>query len=476
MRRTPSRARRLPRRLALCSPSPRAARTCCRSIATRCSNDPTLASAQANWEATQEARAAGARRTAAERRRRPATPPATATTRRSTPTRSSDLDAQLRPGQRDDLRVAAAVPLPEPRRLRPGEGAGHAVGLRARARAAGPDRARRRRVLRRAARAVQHRARAEPEEGRVRAARAGQAQFRGRRRDDHRHQRGAGEVRPDRRAGNPDAATTTTTRCTALRAIIGRFAQGAEAGRAGLRPRCARPRQRSTTGSTARSPTISTSASRRTNFDIATLADRPREGRPLSDARPRRELRLRQLRRRRDQPRRRRTTRPRASIGVQLDVPIYQGGFVDSRCAQAISLQDKARQDLEFARAHGVHARADGFTGVTSAVASVKAFEQALVSARVGATSRTCSARKSASAPTSTCCNVQQNVYSTRRDLAQAYFNYLIGVLRLKAVGRHADRAGPRGHQPPAARLTSRASSCGASHAHSRSAAPRCAA
>ena len=34
--------------------------------------------------------------------------------------------------------------------------------------------------------------------------------------------------------------------------------------------------------------------------------------------------------------------------------------------------------------------------------------------------------------------NVQQNVFSTRRDLAQAYFNYLIAVLRLKAVGRHA--------------------------------------
>jgi len=32
--------------------------------------------------------------------------------------------------------------------------------------------------------------------------------------------------------------------------------------------------------------------------------------------------------------------------------------------------------------------------------------------------------------------NTQQNVYQTRRDLAQAYFNYLIGVLRLKsAVG-----------------------------------------
>ncbi len=30
--------------------------------------------------------------------------------------------------------------------------------------------------------------------------------------------------------------------------------------------------------------------------------------------------------------------------------------------------------------------------------------------------------------------NTQQNVFQTRRDLAQAYFNYLIGILRLKAA------------------------------------------
>ena len=29
--------------------------------------------------------------------------------------------------------------------------------------------------------------------------------------------------------------------------------------------------------------------------------------------------------------------------------------------------------------------------------------------------------------------NVQQNVFSTRRDLANAYFQYMIAVLRLKA-------------------------------------------
>ena len=37
--------------------------------------------------------------------------------------------------------------------------------------------------------------------------------------------------------------------------------------------------------------------------------------------------------------------------------------------------------------------------------------------------------------------NTQQNVFQTRRDLAQAYFNYLLGMLRLKsAVGSLDER------------------------------------
>ena len=37
--------------------------------------------------------------------------------------------------------------------------------------------------------------------------------------------------------------------------------------------------------------------------------------------------------------------------------------------------------------------------------------------------------------------NTQQNVFQTRRDLAQAYFNYLIGVLRLKSAVGSLDEA-----------------------------------
>ena len=93
---------------------------------------------------------------------------------------------------------------------------------------------------------------AQPEGGGVRTARAGEAQFRGRRRDDHRHQRGAGEVRLDRRAGNRGAQRPTTTRCTALRAIIGAIRPRAQAVGTRLRADAAPTPNRSTTGSTTR--------------------------------------------------------------------------------------------------------------------------------------------------------------------------------------------------------------------------------
>ncbi len=120
-------------------------------------------------------------------------------------------------------------------------------------------------------------------------------------------------------------------------------------------------------------------------------------------------------------------------IGVNLAVPLYQGGFVDSQVRQALALQDRARQDLEFARRTAFTLAQTGYTGVVSSVASVKAFEQAVVSAESAYQSNVLGQEVGVRTFLDVL-TVQQNVYSTRRDLAQAYFNYLIGGLRLKAA------------------------------------------
>ena len=121
------------------------------------------------------------------------------------------------------------------------------------------------------------------------------------------------------------------------------------------------------------------------------------------------------------------------AIGLALTVPLYQGGFVDSKVREAVALQENARQNLEVARRNALFSAQTGFTGVMSAAASVRAFEQALVSAQSAYESNK-TGQEVGVRTNLDVLNTQQNVFQTRRDLAQAYFNYLIGVLRLKAA------------------------------------------
>jgi outer membrane protein len=122
-----------------------------------------------------------------------------------------------------------------------------------------------------------------------------------------------------------------------------------------------------------------------------------------------------------------------AVIGLALTVPLYQGGFVDSKVREALALQDTARQNLEAARRNALFAAQTGYSGVASAAASVKAFEQALASAQTAYESNRTGLEVGVRTNLDVL-NTQQNVYQARHDLAQAYFNYMLGVLRLKAA------------------------------------------
>jgi outer membrane protein len=120
-------------------------------------------------------------------------------------------------------------------------------------------------------------------------------------------------------------------------------------------------------------------------------------------------------------------------LGLAVSVPIYQGGFVDSRVREAIALQDTARQNLEGARRSAVSNAQNGFTGVNSAAASVTAFEQALRSAQTALESNRLGLEVGVRTNLDVL-NVTQQLFQTQRDLAQSYFNYLISLLRLKAA------------------------------------------
>jgi outer membrane protein len=119
-------------------------------------------------------------------------------------------------------------------------------------------------------------------------------------------------------------------------------------------------------------------------------------------------------------------------IGVALNVPIYEGGFINSKVREAIAQQENARQSLEAARRNALFNAQTGFAGVESSVASIKANAQAVRSAEVAYDSNKVGQEVGVRTNLDVL-NTQQNVFTTRRDLASAYFNYLISVLRLKA-------------------------------------------
>ncbi|HEY9101325.1 TolC family outer membrane protein [Chitinimonas sp.] len=128
------------------------------------------------------------------------------------------------------------------------------------------------------------------------------------------------------------------------------------------------------------------------------------------------------------------------SIGVQLNIPIFTGGATSSKLRESIALRDKAQFDLEATRRSTAQNTKQAYLGVESGAAQIKALEQALVSAQSSLDS-TKLGKEVGVRTTLDLLNAQQQYYSTKRDLAQARYNYLLNQLRLSAaVGNLSER------------------------------------
>ena len=128
------------------------------------------------------------------------------------------------------------------------------------------------------------------------------------------------------------------------------------------------------------------------------------------------------------------------SIGLQLSVPLYAGGYVSSTVRQAVAAQERAREALEAARRDlGVRVHRE-FRGMTEGVLRVKALEQAVRSAEQAVLSNQKSFQ-AGSRTTVDVLNAQQQKTTAQRDLAQARYLYLVSRLRLQALAGEDRRA-----------------------------------
>ncbi len=126
------------------------------------------------------------------------------------------------------------------------------------------------------------------------------------------------------------------------------------------------------------------------------------------------------------------------TIGVQLNLPLFEGGATQSRWREADANREKARQDLENTRRSVELQTRQAYQGVVNGIAQVRALQQALKSneslLEASKLGQQVGVRTSLDV-----LNAQQQMYATRRDLYQAQYNYLVSQLRLKAAAGTLD-------------------------------------
>lgn len=121
------------------------------------------------------------------------------------------------------------------------------------------------------------------------------------------------------------------------------------------------------------------------------------------------------------------------SIGVQWNIPLYSGNSVSSKVTEAVALAEKARSDLENARRTAVLNARQAYLGVANGLSQVKAYEAAEISSQSSLDSNKLGYQVGVRINIDVL-NAQQQLYSTRRDLAKARYDTLMNSLKLKAA------------------------------------------
>jgi outer membrane protein len=121
------------------------------------------------------------------------------------------------------------------------------------------------------------------------------------------------------------------------------------------------------------------------------------------------------------------------SIGLEFGWLLYQGGLIDSRVREALAIQEKTRFELDNARRQARLDARQGFLGVLSGDAQVKALEQALVSSEAQLKSTKLGLEVGVRTRVDVL-NAQQQLFTTKRDLAAARYQTLVAGLQLKAA------------------------------------------
>jgi outer membrane protein len=121
------------------------------------------------------------------------------------------------------------------------------------------------------------------------------------------------------------------------------------------------------------------------------------------------------------------------AVSVRWTIPLFAGFAVDSRVREAISLEERSRADLENVRRTAAQGARQAYLGVNAGLAQVRALEAAEVSSQSALESNRLGYQVGVRINIDVL-NAQQQLFSTRRDLARARYDAIVNGLRLKSA------------------------------------------
>ncbi|MDR1462300.1 MAG: TolC family outer membrane protein, partial [Azoarcus sp.] len=121
------------------------------------------------------------------------------------------------------------------------------------------------------------------------------------------------------------------------------------------------------------------------------------------------------------------------AVGLQFDLPLYQGGSVSSRTREAAALKAKADANFEEARRAAALAAREAYLGVTSGMAQVRALEAAQISSTSALEANRLGYKVGVRINIDVL-NAQSQLADTLQQLSRARYDTMLAQLRLKAA------------------------------------------
>jgi outer membrane protein len=119
------------------------------------------------------------------------------------------------------------------------------------------------------------------------------------------------------------------------------------------------------------------------------------------------------------------------SIGFAFNLPLFAGYAVQNRIKETAALEDKARADVDNARRTVAQATRTAYFGVVSSRGQVKALEAAEASSQSALDANKLGYQVGVRINIDVL-NAQSQLFQTKRDLAKARYDVLVGSLRLR--------------------------------------------